>query len=75
LMALKALLAVPTCSIITIDLSPNFGTIARSSYQERIQLQSVKIQSLRQPSCRIYPDKVGGGTQYAKHLNKRRRCL
>jgi hypothetical protein len=31
-MALKALSAIPPCSIITIGLSPNFGTVARSSY-------------------------------------------
>ena len=36
----------------------------------------MKTQSVRQPLCRIYPDKVGGGTHKdAKHLNKRRRCL
>lgn len=36
LIALKALLVVPPCSIITIGLSPNFGTVVSSSYQERI---------------------------------------
>jgi hypothetical protein len=42
LMALKALLTVPPCSIMTIGLSPNFGTVAQSSYEERIWLQSLK---------------------------------
>jgi hypothetical protein len=36
--ALKALSAVPPYSITTIGLSLNFGTVIRSSYQERIQL-------------------------------------
>jgi hypothetical protein len=62
LMALKALSTVPPCSIMTIGLSSNFGTAARSSYEERIWLQSLKTQSVRQPLCRIYPDKEGGGT-------------
>jgi hypothetical protein len=60
LMVLKALSTVPPCSIMTIGLSLNFGTVARSSYKERIELQSLKTQSVRQPLCRIYPDKVGG---------------
>jgi hypothetical protein len=29
-------LAVPTYSLMTISLSPNFGTVARSSYQEKM---------------------------------------
>jgi hypothetical protein len=69
---IKSPLGCSPCSIITIGLSPNFGTIARSSYQEIIQLQSLKIQSVRQPLCRIYPDKVEEVHITPSILNKRR---
>ena len=59
LVVLIVISAVPPCSIMTIGLSPNFGTVARSSYQEIILLQVFTIPGYQKLMFRVWPGECG----------------